>query len=299
MRYHNWAFILPLIVVLMWSVNVVVTRYVVDYISPISISFYRWFIAFLILTPFKAITIWERRLEIKYYIGKLSILSILGMGLSQGLAYLASHYTTATNMGIINAFIPIFTIFISYFFLNETPNRFGILGSILSVFGLFYVVGQGHSYHFLIQRDNSRGDLLMIMAVIFYALYCVLLKKWHIKLPLMTSLYIQITLATIFHIPFIMWFGLDHLNSNNVASVLYASIFISLIGPLLWMAAVQKIGPNKTSVFINFMPIFTAVIASFWLSEHWTFYHSLGGVMILIGTLIAQKKLNSTKAVNA
>jgi drug/metabolite transporter (DMT)-like permease len=68
-------------------------------------------------------------------------------------------------------------------------------------------------------------------------------------------------------------------------------MFPSLIAPLLWMVAVQAIGPNRTSIFMNLMPVFTAVIASFWLSEHWTIiYHTVGGIMILIGIILAQRK---------
>ncbi len=56
------------------------------------------------------------------------------------------------------------------------------------------------------------------------------------------------------------------------------------------MLAVQAIGPNRTSIFINLMPVFTAIIASLWLSEQWTIHHSIGGVMILVGIVMAQKK---------
>lgn len=56
------------------------------------------------------------------------------------------------------------------------------------------------------------------------------------------------------------------------------------------MLAVQAIGPNLTSIFINLMPVFTAIIASLWLSEQWMIYHSIGGVMILVGIVMAQKK---------
>ena len=56
-KYQKWVFILPLIAVFIWSLNIAVTRYVADYISPASISFYRWFVAFIILTPFMLPTI--------------------------------------------------------------------------------------------------------------------------------------------------------------------------------------------------------------------------------------------------
>lgn len=288
-KYQKWAFVLPLIAVLIWSLNIAVTRYVADYISPVSISFYRWFVAFLILTPFMLPKVWKQRAVIGKDLGKLAVLSAFGMVLYQGLSYTAAHYTTATNMGIVNAFVPVFTIFISYLILKDVPNRFAIFGSLLSFAGLIYVMSQGHISS-LFEQGGHWGDAVMVFAVGFYAFYGVFLKKWQLKLPLLTSLYVQIGFALLYHVPFLLWFGLDGIDADNAASVLYAGVFPSLIAPLLWMVAVQAIGPNRTSIFMNLMPVFTAIIASLWLSEHWTIYHTIGGVMILVGIIMAQKK---------
>ncbi|ENV35783.1 MAG TPA: EamA/RhaT family transporter [Acinetobacter sp.] len=288
-KYQKWAFVLPLIAVLIWSLNIAVTRYVADYISPVSISFYRWFVAFLILTPFMLPKVWKQRAVIGKDLGKLAVLSAFGMVLYQGLSYTAAHYTTATNMGIVNAFVPVFTIFISYLILKDVPNRFAIFGSLLSFAGLIYVMSQGHISS-LFEQGGHWGDAVMVVAVGFYAFYGVFLKKWQLKLPLLTSLYVQIGFALLYHVPFLLWFGLDGINADNAASVLYAGVFPSLIAPLLWMVAVQAIGPNRTSIFMNLMPVFTAIIASLWLSEHWTIYHTIGGMMILVGIIMAQKK---------
>jgi len=122
-----WAIFLPISAVLIWSMNIAVTRYVSDYISPVSISFYRWLVAFIILTPFMLLKVWKQRQLIKQHFFQLAVLSAFGMALYQGLAYSAAHYTTATNMGIINAFIPVFTIFVSILILRETPNRFAVV----------------------------------------------------------------------------------------------------------------------------------------------------------------------------
>lgn len=288
-KYQKWAFVLPLIAVLIWSLNIAVTRYVADYISPVSISFYRWFVTFLILTPFMLPKVWKQRAVIGKDLGKLAVLSAFGMVLYQGLSYTAAHYTTATNMGIVNAFVPVFTIFISYLILKDVPNRFAIFGSLLSFAGLIYVMSQGHISS-LFEQGGHWGDAVMVVAVGFYAFYGVFLKKWQLKLPLLTSLYVQIGFALLYHVPFLLWFGLDGINADNAVSVLYAGVFPSLIAPLLWMVAVQAIGPNRTSIFMNLMPVFTAIIASLWLSEHWTIYHTIGGMMILVGIIMAQKK---------
>lgn len=284
-----WALALPLLAVLIWSMNIAVTRYVVDYISPVSISFYRWLVAFLVLTPFMATRVWRERVLIQQYWKKLAVLAAFGMVLYQGLGYTAAHYTSATNMGIINAFIPIFTIFVSMFLLKEIPNRFAIVGSILSFLGLLYVMAQGNLAG-LIQSGGHLGDVMMVIAVFFYAFYGVFLKKWQLSIPLMISLYIQIIFALLYHLPFVLWLGLEAINPQNISSVLYAGIFPSLIAPLVWMLAVQMIGPNRTSIFMNLMPVFTAIIAYIWLNEAWTVYHSIGGAIILLGILLAQKK---------
>ncbi|MDD2941254.1 MAG: DMT family transporter, partial [Acinetobacter harbinensis] len=214
----------------------------------------------------------------------------------QGLGYTAAHYTTATNMGIINAFIPVFTIFVSMLMLKEIPNRFAVVGSILSFAGLLYVMAQGNPLN-LIQSGGHLGDVMMVLAVFFYAFYGVFLKKWQLQIPLMISLYVQIIFALLYHLPFVLWLGLDAIDQHNISSVVYAGIFPSLIAPLVWMLAVQMIGPNRTSIFMNLMPVCTAIIANLWLAEAWTIYHSMGGVVILLGILLAQKKVATVETV--
>lgn len=284
-----WAFLLPLIAVLIWSMNIAVTRYAVDLIEPASISFYRWLIAFIVLTPFMLFKVWAQRALVRRHLGQLAILSAFGMVLYQGLSYTAAHYTTATNMGIVNAFIPVFTIFVSMLILKDIPNRFAIVGSIISFLGLLYILGKG-DFTTLLNMGGHSGDLLMVVAVFFYAFYGVFLKKWQLKIPLLISLYVQIGFALLYHIPFLMYFGLGAINARNAPSLLYAGIFPSLLAPLLWMLAVQHIGPNRTSIFMNLMPVFTAIIASLWLAEQWTLFHTIGGMMILVGIVMAQKK---------
>ena len=162
--------------------------------------------------------------------------------------------------------------------------------------GLFYIMGQG-SLASVVQGGAHSGDLLMLLAVFFYAFYGVFLKKWQLQIPLLLSLYVQVCFAVLLHLPFIAWLGLDALNAQNWASVVYAGVFPSLIAPLVWMLAVQQLGPNRTSIFMNLTPVFTAVIASLWLAEAWTIYHSIGGLIILFGIILAQKKTVSSAAV--
>lgn len=165
-----WAILLPVIAVLIWSLNIAVTRYVAEYISPVSISFYRWLIAFLILTPWILPKVWQQRSLIRPHLKQLAVLSAFGLVLYQGLSYTAANYTTATNMGIINAFIPMFTVLVSLIILRDIPTKFAILSCIISFFGLLYVIAQG-DFSQLAQLTGHAGDMLMVLAVFFYAFY--------------------------------------------------------------------------------------------------------------------------------
>lgn len=288
-KMMRWAVLLPLLSVFIWSLNIAVTRYVTEYISPVSISFYRWLVAFIMLTPFMLPQLYKNRALIQQHWKQLAVLAAFGMVLYQGLSYSAAHYTTATNMGIINAFIPVFTILVSVFILKEWPNRFALLGCLISFSGLLLVIAKGHWAN-LLSLGGHAGDAIMLAAVFFYAFYGVLLKKWQLKIPLFISVYVQIFFALLYHLPFVLYLGLDAINAQNVWSVLYAGMFPSLAAPLLWMLSIQYLGPNQTSIFMNLMPIVTAAIAYCWLAEQWTAYHSIGTALAILGVLLAQKK---------
>ena len=288
-KMAKWAAALPLTAVFIWSLNIAVTRYVAEFISPVSISFYRWLIAFALLTPFMLPQLLRQRALVLAHWKQLAVLAAFGMVLYQGLSYSAAHYTSATNMGIINAFIPVFTILVSIFILKEWPSHFALAGCLISFLGLLLVIAKGNFANLLALGGHS-GDIIMVAAVFFYAFYGVFLKKWQLQIPLFISLYVQIFFALLYHLPFVIWLGLDGINAQNGWSVLYAGIFPSLAAPLVWMIAVQQLGPNRTSIFMNLMPIFTAVMAYFWLAEQWSIYHSIGTALAIAGVLLAQKK---------
>lgn len=73
-----------------------------------------------------------------------------------------------------------------------------MIGSILSFAGLVYIIGQGNLAG-LVQSGGHLGDVLMVVAVFFYAFYGVFLKKWQLQIPLMLSLYVQIFFALLYH----------------------------------------------------------------------------------------------------
>ncbi|MGM0522212.1 MAG: DMT family transporter [Pseudomonadota bacterium] len=281
-------FLPPLATVLIWSGNMTINQLTVGTIAPSSIAFLRWLLALLVLTPFVLPAAWRYRADIRREWPKLAVLGMLGMGLWQGLAYVAAETTSATNMGILAAMVPLLTVLLSALILREPPTIGGIAGGVLAFFGVTVLLGQGNPLS-LMRLEVSPGDALMVLAATCYALYGVMLKRWQMGLPPWVMLYAQVCFAVLFLLPPYLIGPMTPVDSHNVWLILYAGIPASIITTFLWMGAVRQIGASQASIFINLMPLFSAVIAMVFLAERLAVFHVIGGLLILAGVIMAQR----------
>ncbi|OTA15195.1 hypothetical protein Xvie_01074 [Xenorhabdus vietnamensis] len=278
----------PLVAVLIWSINAVVSKAAATLIAPAAIAFYRWFIAFLVLTPFILLPVLKQRKIVAQYWWKLLILGSLGMVLNQSLAYYAACTVNATIIGIFTSLIPLLTVIISIFVLRVAPTVGITLGTVLSLFGLVWLVSKGEP-SFLLQHGMSIGEIMMFIAAASYALYGVLTKRWAIPLPNWQSLYVQIGFGVLLLLPNFMMADNIQLTTDNISLVLFAGIPASIIAPYLWVQGLVRIGANMTSIFMNLAPVFTAIIAILVLHEEMHSYHLIGGIIVLAGVILAQQ----------
>lgn len=278
----------PLLAVLIWSINAVVSKASATAIDPAAISFYRWLLALIVLTPFVLPSVLRNLKEVKQYWWKLLILGLLGMVLFQSLAYYAAHTVSALYIGIITSFIPLLTVLISLFVLSVVPTVGLALGGVLSLIGLVWLVSAGNPGQ-LLEHGIGSGEIMMFIASISYALYGVLTKRWAIPLPNWQSLYMQILFGVLLLLPNFLMTDNVQLNAHNIPLVAFAGIAASIIAPFLWIQGVIRLGANKTSIFMNLAPIFTAVIAVIFLREQLHSYHLIGGGITLLGVILAQR----------
>ena len=277
----------PLLAVLIWSGNAIVSKLAAGTIEPGVIAFYRWLLAWSLLTPFMARAVWQQRQQIRPYLRQLMVLALLGMMLNQSLGYYAAQSISAVNIGILNALIPLLTVLLSLWLLRETPTLGIATGSLLSFAGLLWLVSEGHPARLLAQ-GVSQGDLLMMGAVFAYALYGVLLKRWSLPFSGWMMLYLQMSAALLWLLPDFLHATSWALTADNLPLVLYAALPASLIATLFWLQGVRHLGANRTAIFMNLLPLFTSVIAVLWLGERLHGYHLWGGGLALLGVLLCQ-----------
>ncbi|WP_050475951.1 DMT family transporter [Herbaspirillum rhizosphaerae] len=279
--------VFPLGAVLIWAGNTVVSKMSAGLIEPAAISFYRWLLAGLILTPFLLKPVWRQRRTIQPHLPKILVLALLGMVLYQSLAYFAAATSSATSMGMIASLMPLLTLLLSSLFLREPPTWGTLIGGVLSLLGLMILIGKGHPMQ-LFEHGVVFGDILMLLATVAYALYGVLLRKWALPIASWHLLYLQIWIAVVLLFPPFLLAPYSPVTAANLPLLLYAAIAASIISQILWMNGVAHLGASHATVFMNLFPIFTVIIAVAALGESVHSYHAIGGGITLVGVLLAQ-----------
>lgn len=282
----NYAF--PLLAILIWAGNTVVNKLAVGAIFPAEIGFYRWLLAGVLLSPFLLRPVLRNRAAIRPHLGKIAVLGVLGMAVYQSLAYFAASITSATNMGIILSLMPLMSLAMAIAALGQRLSIGALLGALVSFAGVLLVVSGGDPAALLAQGLNL-GDAMMLVATLAYAVYSTLLKKWQLRLPPLQLLYLQVLVAIVVLLPLYLFSPKAGLGLNNIGLVLYACVLASIVAPLLWMQAIMRLGPSRTTLFFNLLPAVTAVIAALVLGEQLALYHLFGGLLTLAGVILAER----------
>lgn len=283
-------YLFPLITVLIWGGNSIVNKMAASAIEPSAMSFYRWFVAMLLLTPFCLPTVIRQWPTIKPYLTKLAFLAMLGMVLNQSLGYYAGLTTSASNMSLITSLVPLLSVFLSLPLLGKPVSALSVIGGVLSLAGLAFMLGQGDITFFL-HQDVTEGDALMVLAAVVYAAYCVLLKRWKMPLSNWTLIYMQGLFAVAMLAP--LWLSSEQLlpTHESLPLIAYASVMASLLAPWLWVKAIDAIGADSSAMFMNLLPVVAVSLAATLLGEQIHTYHLMGGLMVISGVILAQVKL--------
>tara|TARA_B100000579_G_scaffold413643_1_gene406490 strand:+ start:640 stop:1536 length:897 start_codon:yes stop_codon:yes gene_type:complete len=290
------AFILLIFSTLFWSGNFLVAKLAYNSsLAPLKLSFFRWFIAFLIILPFSYKSIFKNINLIKDNLKIIVFLSILSVAIFNSFTYIAMQTTLVINASLMGSIAPLFILFFSFIIFKNKTNIFQFLGIILSIIGVSFIVLKGDINN-LIYLNFTPGDLWMLIAVMAWALYSVLLKKLDIKLPLITTLSVMIFFGLIFIFPFYVYeslnYGFAPMSILDFIMIFYVAIFAGIFSYLFWNKGVSIIGANRSGVFLHLIPFFSAIWAITFLNEAFAIFHIFGIIFIAIGILLANKKVN-------
>ena len=273
--------------------NLVVARGGIEYVPPISLSFWRWFLVFFILLLFNFFYLKKNYSKIKKEFKKLFFLGSMGCGVCSIFPYIAGETTTIVNMGIIYTSSPIFIILISNFFFKEKINNFILLGLISCLMGVLVIITKGN-FAFLINLKFTSGDLWMLGASIGWALYSVYLFRWKSSL----SVFPRFTMISFFGALSIFPFYLIEQNLFQVTNfdsyfyiwVIFAAISPGIIAFSLYTITQKHLGASTTGFTLYLFTVYGAFYGIIFFGEKLEYFHFIGALLVFMGIYFVKKK---------
>ena len=275
-----------------WACNWILGRALHADIPPMAMTFFRWLFAILILAPFAWRHVVRDWPEIRARWRVLVLLGAIGVGTHNGLAYLGLNYTTATNGVILNSFIPVMIVVMSWVFLRERLAAVQVAGVAVSLAGVLTILSDGSLATLLAFRLNG-GDLLVILSMAMWSVYTIALRWRPAGLHVMSFLLVIAVIGDLCVLPF--WIGelaLGHVprwSWQFLAAMLAVALFSSVLAYLFWNRGVAEVGANVAGLFVHLMPVFGVMLAWLFLGERMEAFHAAGIVLILAGIWITSR----------
>ena len=281
---------------LFWSGNFIVGKFATLFqIPPLSLNVFRWISVWLILIPFTYKEIYNNFPAIKKNWFVISFMGIITISTFNSVVYFALNFTQVINAVLVLAAIPAATIIFSSLMKIEKTNIFQLFGLFLSIIGIGSIISYGDVQN-IIKLNFNKGDLWMIVCVISWALYSTLLKKYKFKFSQFTLIQLMVSAGVLFLIPQFFYEQSNNLEVNfNKAFfviLIYVVLFPAIAAYCCWQKGVEIIGPNRASMFIQLMPLFSAIMAIIFLNEKFQLYHLTGAILILSGIYLSNRKTN-------
>lgn len=262
-------------------------------LTPFKLGFFRWLLAMLILLPFTYSEIIRNYNYYKKNILLMTFLGFLAVTVFNSLTYISLQTTLIINSTLMASIAPVLMIGFSWLIFKTKTTILQFAGIFLSLLGAFSIILKGNINN-LFNLYFTSGDVWMFTAVVSWCLYSVLLKKIDNSISQLASLQVMVILGLLFIFPLYI---IENYNTSFLPTqkidfviIIYVAIFASIIAFFSWNKGVSIIGPNRSSLFLHLIPVFSSIWAVSFLNEKFSFFHFIGIIFILSGIILSNIK---------
>jgi drug/metabolite transporter (DMT)-like permease len=282
-------YLLLTLTALFWSGNFVLGRGIREMIPPVSLGFWRWACALLILLPFGLPRVRRQWGLVRRHWKLLALLSIPSITVFNTFVYTALQTTTTTNATLVNAMTPIFIVVVSLLVFGVRLRLVQAAGVLISLVGLLFIITQG-DWGVFARLSFSSGDGWTLAAALAWAIYSVLLRLKPVQMDPLTFLTVVVAWGVVFLLPFYLYElssrGGFEISPASVSAILYVSLFPSVLAYIFWNYGVDRVGPGRAGLFMHLMPVFSILLAALLLGERVRWYHVIGMILIFCGIVL-------------
>ncbi len=295
-RLAHWAYdrawLLMIATTMLWGGNGVASRLAVGRVTPMSLVFIRWLAVCVLLAIALRSQLQAHRAELVAHRWRILLMAGFGFTGFTVLFYASAYYTTAVNITLLQSSIPPMVLAMSIVIVGVRPTLMQIVGMLVTLVGVSLIATHGEPLK-IMQTQFNHGDILVLIACVFYAGYTFALRN-RPPLPPLVFFAALAFAALVTSFPFMLGevaTGHFHWPTQSGWLVLtFVALGPSLASQLLYMRAVELIGPNRAGLFSNLVPIFGALFAVVILGEEFHIYHALALALTLAGIWLAEQR---------
>lgn len=286
------AYLVLVIATLCWGGNAVAGKMAVGHVSPMVLTFLRWTLAVAAITAISVPQLLRDWPLVRNRLPYFFALGAVGYTCFNAALYTALKYTSAINVAVIQAGIPM-VIFAFNFILFRTRILAGqIVGFFLTMAGVGLLASHGDLLS-LLKLEMNVGDAIMLLAVLCYAIYTVMLR-WKPPINWRSLMAIPAMAAMLSSVP-LMWWEVAQETAvwpdlKGWVIAAYTALFASLIAQIFFILGVERIGPNRAGLFINLIPVFGTFLSVLILGETLHPYQVIALLLTLGGIAVAERK---------
>jgi drug/metabolite transporter (DMT)-like permease len=278
---------------LLWAGNWVIGRALRDALDPVSLNFWRWVIAVVVLAPFALPGLAAKREVIRRHAAILALLAVLSVSIFQSLVYLGLQSTTAVNAVLINCAGPLFILLFAWLIDGERASLRQLAGFLVSVAGILVILSRGEPAR-LAQLEFHSGDAWIVLAIAIWGAYSVLLKRRPPELGGLHFLFVISAAGVLFLAP-VFAFQVVQAPPRpptlpEALAVLYVGLAASVAAYLFWNRGTAIVGANAAGFTLYLLPIFGTLLAIAFLGETFGAFHAVGTATIVAGIVLATRK---------
>ncbi|MEY3794231.1 MAG: hypothetical protein RLZZ521_1559, partial [Pseudomonadota bacterium] len=281
----------------LWAGNAITGRLVHELISPLTLNFFRWGLAFLLLLPI-AYKVLQRNSALWSKWKRFAVLGFLGVGCYNSFQYLALQTSSPINVTLVASSTPVFMLAIGAVFFNQTIRWQQVIGAVLSIAGVLLVLGRG-DWNTLANVQLVIGDIYVLIATACWGFYSWLLTRpddpseirgnW--AYFLMAQMVFGLSWSGLFTTG--EWLAGDayvHWSWPLAAALAYVALCPSLLAYRCWGLGVQQAGPNIAGFFANLTPLFAAVMSALVLGDLPQTFHAAAFALIVGGIVVSSRR---------
>jgi drug/metabolite transporter (DMT)-like permease len=291
-RLFDQPYLLLSLTSLFWAGNAIVGRSAAGHIAPVTLSFIRWGIAFLIVLPFAWRHLAADWPTIRARLGVMILISVCGIGAFNTLQYWSLEYTTALNILLLQSAGPLFVAVWSLLVSGVRLTAAQAAGIVVSMIGVAVILLHG-DLTALAGIELNKGDILFTIALAIFGLYSALSSR-RPAIHSLSFLAFTFGCGALSLVPLFVWelFArpVMQIDAQNLLSLAYVALFPSTLAYLCYNRGVELIGANRAAPFFHTIPVFGSVMAIFFLGESLQLFHLFGYGLVLIGVFVAARK---------